>query len=92
MSGIGEKRRSKKLERQAVILQANAIPHGVTLDDERVYPIPYFAETVCGISTDTFNRICARGEGPTITVLSPARKGVRGKHGKTWLDARSIEP
>jgi hypothetical protein len=89
MSEIAEKKRSKKRERQAVIERAEAVSPGVTLDDERVYPVPYFAETVCGLSTDTFDRICARGEGPPITWFSERRKGIRGKHGKAWLDERA---
>jgi hypothetical protein len=61
----------------------------ITLEDDRVYPIPYFCDQVLGVSEDTFRRICQRGEGPPITQLSPGRKGVRGKHGKDWLDGRA---
>ncbi len=64
----------------------------ITLEDDRVYPIPYFCDQILGVSTDTFRRECQAGRGPQITVLSPGRKGVRGKHGKAWLDARAKAP
>ncbi len=58
-------------------------------DDDRVWPVPVFCELFLGVSTDTFERICKAGNGPQITWLSPNRKGVRGRHGKAWLDARA---
>jgi hypothetical protein len=61
-----------------------------TLDDDRVWSVPKFCEIFLdGLSVDTFERICKAGNGPQITWLSPNRKGVRGRHGKEWLDARA---
>ncbi len=65
------------------------LPADFSLDTDKVIPIPVFAEEVLGISEDTFQRICKAGNGPQITWLSPNRKGVRGRHGKAWLDARA---
>ena len=75
-------RRSKKFNPRSV----------PPLDDDRVYPVSYFCEEFLGLSTDTFRRLCQRGEGPTITRLSATRIGIRGKHGKIWLDSRAKAP
>ncbi len=59
------------------------------LQDDKVYPIPPFCRDVLGVSVDTFRRICRAGEGPPITRLSKTRIGIRGRHGKEWLDGRA---
>ena len=40
---------------------------------------------IAGISLSTFRRVIADGNGPTITWISPRRRGVRDDHREEWL-------
>ena len=61
------------------------------LEDDRVLTLREWWELV-GLSRRAAQSLIARGEGPTITQLSPKRKGVRVKHHREWLDRRAIGP
>jgi hypothetical protein len=56
--------------------------------DDRVLALADFCE-IAGFSIATLRRLIKSGDGPTITWLSARRCGVRVRHGRAWLDARS---
>jgi hypothetical protein len=37
----------------------------------------------------TLRRLIRAGIGPQMTMLSPRRVGIRGRHGSAWLDSRT---
>ena len=57
-------------------------------DDDIVDPFPKVAQD-CSMSEATLQREIKAGRGPIVTWLSPRRRGVRRKHRRQWLDARS---
>ena len=69
-------------------LQTESSPRLLAADDERILTIQEFC-ALASFSPATFRRLVARGEGPRVTRLSDRRRGIRGKHAKAWLDARS---
>lgn len=68
-------------DHQAVVLPFN---------EDRVLTLSEFAINAC-ISLVTLRRLIARGEGPTVTKLSPRRLGIRVRHAREWLDARACD-
>lgn len=66
--------------------QVSPFPLGAA--DDQVMPLRQFA-ALAGISIATLRRRIAAGDGPIITRLSQRRLGVRLRHGRQWLDARS---
>jgi predicted DNA-binding transcriptional regulator AlpA len=57
-------------------------------NEDRVLMLSEFA-AIAGISFVTLRRLIARGEGPAVTKLSERRRGIRWRHGREWLDART---
>lgn len=67
--------------------QITAFPVGAA--DDQIMSIRQFA-ALAGISVATLRRRIAFGDGPVITRLSERRLGVRLRHGREWLDMRSV--
>jgi hypothetical protein len=58
------------------------------LADDRVLTLSEFAK-IAGISLVTLRRRIAAHDGPIITKLSERRLGIRVRHARDWLDART---
>jgi predicted DNA-binding transcriptional regulator AlpA len=56
--------------------------------DDRVITLTDFCK-VAGVSIATLRRLIKSGEAPPITWLSTRRCGIRVRHGREWLDART---
>jgi hypothetical protein len=60
------------------------------VDDDVVDPLATVARDL-NISLATLRREIRAGRGPVLTWLSQRRCGVRRRHKRAWLDARSGE-
>jgi predicted DNA-binding transcriptional regulator AlpA len=59
------------------------------LGDDCVLGLQEAAKQV-GISVPTLRRLIAAEEGPRVTQLSQRRRGVRIRHVRQWLEARTL--
>lgn len=66
-------------------------PTSPSNDLDRVESFKQFCDRN-GVGLSTLKRLIARGEGPTVTVLSERRKGIRASHAKEWLESRAQRP
>jgi predicted DNA-binding transcriptional regulator AlpA len=63
-------------------------PIAADLAADRVMTLPEIAQ-LTGLSVITLRRMVKDRTGPTITKLSERRIGVRVRHAREWLDART---
>src|SRR5262249_40064207 len=60
-------------------------------NDDQVLSLREFA-ALAGISIATLRRLIKEERGPAVTWLSTRRCGIRLKHGRSWLDSRTVAP
>jgi predicted DNA-binding transcriptional regulator AlpA len=63
-------------------------PYPLDPNGDRVMSFPEFCQ-VAGFSIATLRRLIQAGTGPVVTRLSVRRLGIRVRHGREWLDART---